>query len=436
MAASLEEPLSRTGPETPAPPGGRPLVRRLITIVVLLAVLATGGYYGRSIYRKSQSAGVLATAPVRRGEFLVLIRCRGQLLARRSVQIFAPQKVPNLQIVWMAPQNSVVKAGDVVIRFDPSAARQQLVERQASLEQAQASLDQAIAENRITAEQDRLDLKQSEYDVERARLEASKSEIRSFIEGAEARVDLRVAEDKLRVGKATVALHEASGRQKTAALTRARDQARLECDITRDRLAKMELTTPLSGVIVFQTNYSQGWINSKPFTVGDRVWSGATLAEIPDLTTLEMDAKIEEVDRARMNLGNEVRIRVDAMPENAFFARLTSLSPLTEPSFDWSSGPAFHGYAQLKDPDSRLRPGMNGTLDVIRERIPAATSIPARALFTRQGRPVVYLVEKSGRVRVVEVKVRARNTDEIAVEGVPPDASVSLVDLEKSEKRS
>ncbi|MCC7496100.1 MAG: efflux RND transporter periplasmic adaptor subunit [Bryobacterales bacterium] len=437
MTIVPQEPDPRPAPKTsPRRDRGRRLARRLVATAVLLAALGAGLYHGRKFYLKSRSARVLATAPVRQGEFLVMIRCRGELLSRRSVQIIAPQKVPNLRIVWMAPQNATVKEGDVVIRFDPSAARQQLVEKQASLEQAQAGLDQASAENRILAEQDRLDLKQAEYDVERARLEASKSEIISPIEGAEARVDLRVAENKLLVLKATAALHEASGKQKAASLERVRDQAKLECDLTRERLARMELKTPLSGVVVFQSNYSQGWMNAKPFTVGDSVWSGATLAEIPDLATLEMDAKVEEVDRARMNVGNEARIRVDAMPEKAFFARLTSLSPLTEPSFDWTSGPAFHGYAQLQTSDPRLRPGMNGTLDVILERIPAAISIPARALFTRRGRPVVYVVEKPGRTRVVEVKVRARNTDEIAVEGVPANATVSLVDLEKSEAKS
>ena len=37
---------------------------------------------------------------------------------------------------------------------------------------------------------------------------------------------------------------------------------------------------------------------------------------------------------------------------------------------------------------------------------------------------------------MVEVKVRARNTDVVAVEGVAAGANVSLVDLEKSEKKS
>lgn len=436
MATAIPE-TEITTPEAPQPGArrGRRRVIRLSVTIALLTALGVGGYFGQKMLGKANGAKVLATAPVRQGEFLVMIRCRGELLARRSLQILAPVKIPNLQIVWMVPQNTLVKEGDVVVRFDPSGAKQQLVEKQASLEQAQATLDQALAEDRITAEQDNLDLTQARYDVERARLEASKSEIKSAIAGAEARIDLRVAEDKQRVQEATVALHKASGRQKLASLTRLRDQAKQECDITRDRLTKMEVRTPLSGSIVFQNNYTQGWVNAKPFTVGDRVWAGATLAEIPDLATLEMDGKIDEIDRARMSLGNDVRIKVDAIPEKPFFARLTSLSPLTEPGRDWPRIPAFRGYAKLADADARLRPGMNGTLDVIIERIPSITSIPSRALFTRNGKPVVYVMGKDGSNRLVEVKVRARNTDEVAVEGVKPGTSVSLNDLGKSEEK-
>ena len=72
---------------------------------------------------------------------------------------------------------------------------------------------------------------------------------------------------------------------------------------------------PLTGVVVYLPNYSQGWMNAKPFKVGDRAWSGAALAEIPDLSTLEMEGKLEEIDRGRMAAGATVRVRVDALPE-------------------------------------------------------------------------------------------------------------------------
>ncbi len=85
-------------------------------------------------------------------------------------------------------------------------------------------------------------------------------------------------------------------------------------------------------------------------------------------------------------------------------------------------------------PDARLRPGMNGSMDVVVSRIPAAISVPAKAVFTRQGKPVVYLAEK-GRYRAVEVEVLARNPDEVAVRGISAGALVTLTEVKPDEKR-
>ena len=77
------------------------------------------------------------------------MRCRGELKARNSRQVIAPKNVPELRILWLADQGSNVKEGDVVFRFDPSSAKQQLQEKEATLQQAQAALDQAVATSRI-----------------------------------------------------------------------------------------------------------------------------------------------------------------------------------------------------------------------------------------------------------------------------------------------
>src|ERR1700689_4496472 len=116
-----------------------------------------------------------------------MVHCRGELKARRSVQLTAPVNVPDLQIVWLAPPGGTITAGQPVIRFDPSSARQQLQEKEAALRQAQATLDQELAQARITGEQDKLDLASAQYDVEKAQLEASKAEIVSAMQGEESR---------------------------------------------------------------------------------------------------------------------------------------------------------------------------------------------------------------------------------------------------------
>jgi multidrug efflux pump subunit AcrA (membrane-fusion protein) len=398
---------------------------------VLLAL--GGGAAGVNQLRQVQAGVTLPVAPARQGDFLVIIRCRGELKAARSVEISAPM-VPNLRIAWLSPPGEVVQAGNPIIRFDSSSAQQQLQQKEAQLRQAQATLDQAVAQALITVEQDKSDLLDSGYTVERARLEASKTEIVSRLQGEESRIDLGVAEQKMKVQEATVALHAASDKSKIASLTRLRDQAQADVDLTKSRIAQTEIKAPLTGFVVFEFNYSQGYLNAKPFKVGDNVFAGMILAEMPDLGTLELDAKVEETDRGHIAVNQEARVRVDSLPELTMPATVGRISLLAEQSYEWPPTRSFHAYASIAHPDSRLRPGMNGGLDVVVSRLPNATSIPAKALFTRAGKPIVYLA-RGGRYRPVEVQVLARNPDEVAISGIPSGSMVALVDAEKKDQK-
>jgi HlyD family secretion protein len=401
------------------------ILRALAGLIVLASVAAAGVWWYRTANVQAKSD--LPVAAVRKGEFQVIVRCRGELAATRSVTLSAPVNVPGLQIAWQAPPNSTVKQGDVVLRFDSSAAQQQLLEKEAALQQAQATLDQAVAQARMTAEQDRLDLTSSQVDVEKSTLEASKEEIVSRLQGEESRIDLAMSQEKLRVEEATVNLHQKSDASKIASLTRLRDKAQQDIDVTKERLAKMEMHAPSGGVIVYLPNFSQGWMNAKPFAIGDQVWPGSGIAEIPDLTTLAMRGKLEEIDRGRISTGQDVRILVDPYPEKPFPGKLVLISPLVEQNFDWPPTRNFRALGGFNEPDPRLRPGMNGQLDIIIQRIPNATSIPANALFTRLGRPAVY-VEESGIWTPHEVEVLARNPDEVAIKGIAAGTKVALVE--------
>ena len=420
----------------PAPRPRRRIWRRIRNWLVLVIILGAAAGSAFGVYRMRQTATAidLPVAPARQGDFLAIIRCRGDLKAARSAQIYTPI-VPNLRIAWMAPAGETVEAGESLIKFDSSSASQQLAQKEAQLRQTEASLDQALAQSRITAEQDKSDLEQAKYTVERAKLDVVRLTIKSRIDGDEAKVDLATAEQKLKAQEATVALHAASDQAKIASLTRLRDQARSDVEITKRRIGEMEIKAPITGIPVYSQNYSQGWNNARPFKVGDNVFAGMNLAEIPDLNTLEMDVKVEEIDRGRINLGADVRVLVDSLPELNLAAKLDRVSPLAELStYEWPPTRAFHAYARILKPDPRMRPGMNGGMDIIVNRIPNAISIPAKALFTRDGKPVVYLASK-GHYTPAAIEVLARNPDEVAVKGVPAGAIVALVDPDKKESK-
>src|SRR5438270_4513968 len=110
--------------------------------LAVLLLLAAGSALAVWQIRRTRSVIDLPTSQAHKGEFLVRVPCRGQLIAARSVQLSAPLDVADLQIVWLAPSGSEVSAGVIVIRFDPSRVRQDLKEKKAALEQGQATLDQ------------------------------------------------------------------------------------------------------------------------------------------------------------------------------------------------------------------------------------------------------------------------------------------------------
>jgi multidrug efflux pump subunit AcrA (membrane-fusion protein) len=263
--------------------------------------------------------------------------------------------------------------------------------------------------------------------VERAKLEASKAEIVSALQGEESRIDLGLAEQSLRVEQATVKLHEASDKAKIASLTRLRVQAQDDVDTTQHRLDQMEIKAPSDGVIIYLSNYSQGWVNAKPFKIGDHVWPGGALAEIPDMSSLEMEGKVEEIDRGRIATGQSARVHIDAFPEKTLSGKLNGISPLTEQTFEWPPTRSFRGYAEMDQAGLRLRPGMNGSMDVIVKKIAGALSIPAKALFTRDGKPIVYVAGKNG-YQPKEVELLAKNPDEVAISGVQAGSLVTLVE--------
>jgi len=399
-------------------------LRNVVTLLLTLALLG-GASFGLWRLTSARAAESLPTAVVRKGDFFVTVQCRGELRARTTRQIVAPVNVPDLRIVWMAQAGSRVKEGDPVVRFDPSSAKQQLQEKEAQLQQMEAQLKQTEAESRLLGEDDKRELNESGYQVERAKIEAIRAGLKSKLDGETAEVDLGLADQKKSVQQAKLKFNEASSGAKIASIRRQRDKAEADVEITKMRLERMELKAPLTGMMNYLQNFSQGWMNAKPFKVGDQVWPGSVIGEIPDLKTIEMEGKIEEIDRGQMTVGQDVRVRIDSLPEVTFPAKLDQLSPLTEMGFEWPPTRSFKGYASIAKDDGRLRPGMNGRMDVVLRKIPNALSVPSKAIFTRNGKPVVY-VEKGGNYVPVEVEVDARNPDEAAVKGVAEGSRVTL----------
>ena len=161
------------------------------------------------------------------------------------------------------------------------------------------------------------------------------------------------------------------------------------------------------------------------------MWTGAAIAEIPDLSEMRVELKLEEVDRGKLKLNQPVRVRVDAIPEKEFNAEMDWISPIAQLVFrTFPPEKLFPARATLKNLDPRLRPGMSASCEIIVEKQPSVLLIPSRASFLEHGKPTVYILK-------LTIEVGKRNDEDLVVlKGLKEGELVTLEKPEEAAKRA
>ncbi len=412
--------------------------KKVILWTLLGAVIAAGLY---SAYRYTGATTVeVAVARVRRGEFVISVNTRGEIRSSKSVILSAPQ-IPDMQIVTLASSGQAVKKGDIVVEFDSAQQEQYLLEQTTNVRTVDSEIVQMKALHTITDQQDEMNLMTAGYNLNRAKLDASKAEVISAIEGAKYQIDVGLSEGELKQVKTTVRSHDVAQEADLERLQEKKNKTIRDLNRAKGYLSKMVIRAPNDGIVHLLPNFrASGSWGSKPppFKEGDTAWTGAAIAEIPDLSEMRIELNLEEVDRGKVELGQELRIRVDAIPDKEFTAHLDWVSPIASLQFRGMgrSAKSFPARATLENLDDRLRPGMSATAEIIIDSTPDVLMIPSRASFVHNGKPAVY-VQKGKKFKIREIEVGARNdTDLVVVGGLKEGEIIALEDPIQAAKRA
>jgi HlyD family secretion protein len=410
---------------------------KILGWVVLLVALVGGGYFAYDYFLPNEV--VVKTARVRQGEFLISVRNTGDVRSSRSV-VLSVGRIPSPTIVRLAENGKPVRRGEVVVELDSATLEQTMLTRSTEARTIESEMVQLKASQRIEDEANALRLMQAEYNLERARLEASKAEILSAVQGAKNRIDVTVSEGEKRGVETVIVAAEASQAADLERVNRRKNKAERDVQRSREYLQQVRLYAPVDGIVNILPNQRSGGFGRTPppFKVGDSVWSGAAIAEIPDLSDMFVQLSLDEVDRGRVSVGNEVRVRVDAVPGRDFPAEVTWISPVAEVIFRGfrNTEKKFLARAQLKELDERLRPGMTANAEVVIRSEPDSILIPIAASFTKDGKPAVWL-QKGSNFVLTEIEVGERNDSDIQVlSGIKPGDIVALEDPEEALKRA
>ena len=370
-------------------------------------------------------------AEIKHGAFRIELTATGEISAAQSINISAPRVRTNLQIVKLVDEGTVVDSGDFLLQFDVNELQKEIDDRQSELEIAQANLEKSQASMEANMAQLISSLENSEasYQLAKLRLEQMAFE-----------ADVKVQEEKLRLRQAEISYTqsqskiESQKKMDTAELTMLElkiKQAKAELEKSKTQLAQMTVTAPAPGLVVYQKIWKGSGMEK--IKIGDTPWRGQSLIQLPDLSKMEVISEISEVEIGQIEKGQSVSIKLDAFPDPEFTGVVGDVASLAHEKEGQSEIKVFDVVVDINEMDPLLKPGMTAKAKILVKEIPDQTYVPIEAVFDKDNKKVVYVL--NGGVKTVEVVPKERNENFVVVEGeLEAGQSVSLVDPQRPVK--
>ena len=292
-----------------------------------------------------------------------IVRVTGEIESASSA-FFGPPSVPSIgqyTISFMAPEGRVVKAGAPILKFDPQELMTQLRDKSNALNEKQKQLEkQEILAQEVIAEV-KLKLQEAIAGLDKAMLKADiPVELLASRDYKEYKLLLKQAEFTLALRQQELEMEKRV--QDTEISILKREIAVLKAEVTQYQgsIESMTIKAPGPGVVIYTVNHR----NDK-HEVGDNVWRGRRVMELPDLSQLQVHLEVPERESARIAVGQSVTFVVEAAPDQQFYGEIIELASVIHTKSRNQPARVFDATVSMKDPDSSLmRPGMSVSAEI------------------------------------------------------------------------
>ena len=318
-------------------------MKKLIIRTLIVVAVAAAAFQGYRFFRQMpQRQQQLPTARVRQGDVVIRSFTRGELRAVRSVTLSAPNLFGNVQVTRLAPLGSYSREKNLIAEFDDAEVLSRLEDKQLELDQTDEQIRKSKADLAIRENQDQVELLRARYSVRRAELEVRRNELLSAIDAKKNLLSIEEARRALKQLESDVKSRREQARAQLAVLAEQRNKAVLELSRERMRLNQVKLLSPMSGLVAIKQNRSGFFMfgtQVPDIREGDQVQTGMPVADILDVSEMELVAKIGELDRANLHEGQQAIIQLDAIAEKKFHGQIKSMSATASASV-FSADPA------------------------------------------------------------------------------------------------
>ncbi len=319
----------------------------VIIAVVLVVLVFAMNQCGKAAMKNVTQSTTSQTYTVKRGEIVAQVEITGEV--QPEVIVAIKSKVSGKIVKFYAAENDYVKSGQIIADIEPDYNQANtLFNTKAQLSKAELRLSNArkdLADKKILLDKD--------Y-VSRDVYKAAEDELSS------AQIDYQ--------------------------------QASSQYEMIRDLDVPGKVThvyATASGMVISRTVNEGEMVQSSLSSYGE----GTVVMKIADLSKMIVKSNINEVDIAKFSIGQQAKIKLDALPYEEYEGSIVKIAPSATTE---NNAKVFAVEISINSTGEIVKPGMTAGVKIIGESKQDVLVIPIRAVFTDdKNQDVVYVMPKA-----------------------------------------
>jgi biotin carboxyl carrier protein len=291
-----------------------------------------------------------------------------------------------------AKPGALVKKGDVVAEFDRQNMILRLDDYRASVAQMEASMRKMKADLDVTRNSHAQSIENAKAALEKARLDMKTIPVLSQIDAERVRLAAEEAEAQYKQLLAEVKFVEIGQQSQIRNADLEFAQAQVELKRAEANADRMLIKAPINGLVVMQKLRRSGELVQ--IQAGDQLQPGMMFMQIVDLSSMIINATVNQVDVENLRIGQKANVRFDAYPDLQVPATVFAIGAMTR------TGGMRAAYMKeipvvlrIDKMDPRIIPDLSVSVDVEIAKEENATVAPLSAVFRESpgSAPVVYV---------------------------------------------
>lgn len=403
-------------------------MRSVLYIPLLVTIMMTW-FVGCTSDQESE----ITCISLKKESFTIAIPAFGELKSTQATLIKVPVQLRSRQtIAWMAPENSKVKKGDVVVRLDNTDYQEKIKDEEYNISKLTFEIQKKAKE---------MEKKKSEFNGQQKVTELEKTMADNF----EVTDETIFSRNEIIEAKNNKEYLNKKSRYYKKQQKKLAEQARTELQLLqlkikghqvrlqqyKEALKSMEIKAPHDGIFILEKN----WRGEKP-KVGGTIYRGSKLAKLPDLSRMEAKLFILESEAAGLKPGLQVTLTLDSLPARSFSGTIKRMDNMAKPIERNSPLKYFEAIASIEKTDTQImKPGHQVKATIYVEQKDDVIAVPNQALFFEKDQAAVY-VRNGSTFKKRQVTIGTRSLTRTIVESGLEEGEVVALDRPDQEHQN